>query len=58
MTLPTEDSCLSRDSTSEVYVLFRRTNGVNIITSYILNLVMPAILGNLYLPREPKTKFK
>ena len=46
MTLPTEDSCLSRDSTIEVYVLFCLTNGVNIKTSYILNLVMPAILDS------------
>ena len=52
-----EDSCLTRDSTSEVYVLFCRTNGIDIITYFILNLVMPAILDNQYLPCETKTKF-
>ena len=57
MTQTTRDSCLTRDNTSEFYVLFCRTNGTNIITSYIVNLVMPAILDNYFLPHELKTKF-
>jgi len=44
-----KDSCLTRDSTSEVYKLLCITNGINIISSYILNSFMPAILENKYL---------
>ncbi len=40
-----------------LYALFCQANGINIISSYILNLVMPVVLDNKYLPREPKTKF-
>ena len=56
MTWTTEDSCLTRD-TSEIYALICRTNGINIISSYILNLGLPAILTIITYPMNGKLNF-